>query len=596
MGRHGFRLAALLAGAAAAVVVSGDVAAAAPARAELRGVDDKALKALLQQVIGQSPAPTSRLEARRRAEEAADQATALLRSEGYYDSVVAPDIGEGDSPEPFLTITVGPRIQIADPAVTWSGPPPDPESGAVAAKAMGLRSGAPGRAADVLAAEGRIIAALEADGYADAAADPRTVIVDHADNAMRPTFHIRAGGKVRLGAIVLEDKGRTRLRWASALAPWRPGDVYRPKALAELERRLRDTGAYNQVVVALAPPGETVGGYRNVLVTLTERPKGALELGASYSTTEGAGVDSSWIVYNRLGLGDAITTTLQFAQIDSRLQTQLALPDWRKPDQTLSLTTALYRDITPAYKLTGGGLTADLTHRYNKISFITYGASVNETSTFEKESANFINTSPTRQLTTVALLGAFALDKSNDPLDPTEGVRLSARLEPTDAIGAGSIAYIKTQAQASAYLPLIRDGTVLAARLKLGVIAGGDIPRVPAQDRFYSGGGGSVRGYGYQEVGPRYPDNTPQGGLSLVETSLELRQRLVGNWGLAAFVDTGVVGRQIAPDFGHPQVGVGLGVRYNLGFGPLRFDVGTPLNPRKGDASIQIYLSIGQSF
>ena len=141
-------------------------------------------------------------------------------------------------------------------------------------------------------------------------------------------------------------------------------------------------------------------------------------------------------------------------------------------------------------------------------------------------------------------------------------------------------------------------GTVIAAAAEgSSAIAGGDIPLVPAQDRFYAGGGGSVRGYAYQAVGPRYPDNTPQGGLSLVESSVELRQRITNNWAVAAFVDAGAVGKQVTPDFSHPEMGVGFGVRYNLGFGPIRFDLGTPLDPPlRAMRPIQVYLSIGQSF
>jgi translocation and assembly module TamA len=496
-----------------------------------------------------------------------------------------------------VTVAPGPRTRIADPLIDWTDAAPDAVTQAAAQKVMALKPGSPGRAAEVIAAEGRIVAALEERGYADAAAAPRTVVVDHADNTMRPTFHIKAGDKVRLGAVDLQGKGRTQLRWIARLTPWRYGDVYSPKAVAELERRLVDTGAYNQVTLSLAPASRTVNGQRPVIVTLVERPKGTIELGLSYSTNEGAGVDSRWIVYNRLALADTITTTLQFAQIDSRLQTELALPDWRTPNVTLKFTAAVYRDITPAYDLTGGGLSTDLTRHYGKTSFIDYGASVNETYTNENEPANYITLSPKRRLTTLAVLGGFAMDRSNDPLDPTSGFRLSAQIDPTMAIGDGSIAYLKTFGQASAYLPVTSgDGTVIAGRLKVGVIGGGEIPRVPAQDRFYAGGGGSVRGYAYQAVGPRYPDNTPEGGLSLVETSVELRQRLVGNWGLVGFIDAGVVGKQVAPDFGHPNIGVGMGVRYNLGFGPIRFDVGTPINRRSGDSLIQVYLSIGQSF
>jgi translocation and assembly module TamA len=137
---------------------------------------------------------------------------------------------------------------------------------------------------------------------------------------------------------------------------------------------------------------------------------------------------------------------------------------------------------------------------------------------------------------------------------------------------------------------------VLAARFKVGTILGGNIPLVPAQDRFYAGGGGSVRGYGYQDVGPRFTDNNPEGGVSLFESSFEFRKRLTERWGVVAFIDAGSVGLQSNPDFTHPQYGAGVGVRYNLGFGPVRFDVATPINPQRGDPTIQIYISIGQSF
>jgi translocation and assembly module TamA len=340
-----------------------------------------------------------------------------------------------------------------------------------------------------------------------------------------------------------------------------------------------------------------VGGERPVIVSLADRPKGTIELGASYSTTEGAGVDSNWILYNRLGRADTLTNTLRIADIDSRLQAQLALPHWMKPEQTLKLTAALYRDRTPAYDDVGAGLSADVTRRYGKTSFFTYGASFDATDTTEIEKINFVLGNKKRKLATFGLLGAFTLDRSNDPLNPIRGWKVDARAEPKFATGDGSIAYFKLSAQGAGYLPLDPAGnTVLAARLRLGGIAGGDIPGVPAQDRFFAGGGGSVRGYGYQMVGPRYPDNTPEGGLSLFEASAEVRRTLFGPWAVAAFVDAGAVGEHVYPDFREPSVGVGVGVRYNLGFGPIRVDIATPLNPRHGDSAIQLYLSIGQSF
>jgi translocation and assembly module TamA len=581
----------------ALVALAAGAARAAAPRAEVRGVDDKALRTLIVQAIGEAPArPASRLEARRRANEAGEKAIVVLRSQGYYDYDVVPDIGEGDAPDAVVTITPGPVSKIAAPSITWVGPEPDAETRAAAVGAMALAPGTPGRAESVIAAEGRIVAIVTKRGYADAAAKPREVIVDHADQTVRPTFRISAGPLVKMDGLRVRSKGRTNPRWVARLAPWKPGRVYRPEDVAELERRLLDTGVYDSVTVALAPAAEAQNGERPVIVSLADRPKGSIQLGASYSTNEGPGVDSSWILYNRLGRADTLTNTARLAVIDSRLQSELSLPDWRSPNQTLKLTFApIYREHTPAYDDIGAEVSADVTHRYGKTSFFTYGASIDYTDTTEGESINYVRGRKTRRLTTAALLGAFTLDRSNDPLDPTSGWKVEARAEPKYAIGDGSIAYFKVSGQGAVYFPLGAK-TVIAARLKLGGIAGGNIPGVPAPDRFFAGGGGSVRGYGYQEVGPRYPDNTPEGGLSLFETSLEVRRKLFGAWAVAAFVDGGTVGEHVYPDFREPSVGVGVGVRYNLGFGPVRVDVATPLNPRRGDAPVQLYLSIGQSF
>jgi translocation and assembly module TamA len=203
-----------------------------------------------------------------------------------------------------------------------------------------------------------------------------------------------------------------------------------------------------------------------------------------------------------------------------------------------------------------------------------------------------------RKLGLLTGLARLSIDHSDNPLDPTHGWRFDGSVEPTLGTGDVTLVYAKVQAQVSTYLPLSTSGaTVVAGRLKLGSILSADAdPDLPASRRFYAGGGGSIRGYGYQAVGPRFPDDTPQGGESLVESSVELRQKFGAHWGVVAFVDAGTVSAEKYPDFRNVSVGAGVGLRYDLGFGPLRFDVGFPLNPRQGDNPFQIYLSIGQSF
>jgi len=576
---------------------------AAPAMADepkavVQGVKDSSLLRAIQRVIGlDAHPPQSRFDARRRAEEAADDAIVVLRSEGYYAYAVTPDVTGDDHPKPVVQIDPGPRFVFADPKVSWTGDAPVAAAQADAVAAMKLLAGGAGRAAEVVAAEGRIIGALQKDGYADAIAEPREVVVDHADLTVRPTFRIDANARVRLDGIKVDTAGRTNPRWVAHLAPWRSGQLYSPAPVAELERRLLDTGVYNSVTVALAPDSDP-DGLRPVIVSLADRPKASIGLGASYSTSEGPGVDARYSIYNRLGLADTITFTALYASIMKKLDAQISLPSWRDPQSTLQLGGAAYQDDTTAYREQDAGLRTDVEHRFAPTSFRTLGVSVDYSHDNEETLVGTQVMGVERNLALLTGLARLALDHSDNPLDPTHGWRFDGRIEPTLATGDDTLAYAKVQAQASAYLPLAASGaTVVAGRVELGsILSGGATPDVPASRRFYAGGADSVRGYGYQAVGPRFPDGTPIGGESLAEASLELRQRFGSHWGAVAFVDAGTVGSNEYPNFRTFSAGAGVGVRYNLGFGPLRLDVAFPMNPRPGDSPFQVYVSIGQSF
>jgi translocation and assembly module TamA len=138
---------------------------------------------------------------------------------------------------------------------------------------------------------------------------------------------------------------------------------------------------------------------------------------------------------------------------------------------------------------------------------------------------------------------------------------------------------------------------VLAVRARLGSIVGEELLDVPSDKRFFSGGGGSVRGYAFQAIGPRTLEDNPLGGRSLLELGLEARVRITEEIGLVPFIEGGQVfdGSFPGSDDGL-QFGAGLGLRYFTGIGPLRFDLAFPINKRKGDDDYQIYVSIGQAF
>lgn len=588
--------------------------AAADPRARIEGDMDNGLRAQLVRAVGEVDGPPSnRFEARRRARAAMTSAEALLRSEGYYQPTLEDDVIGEETPVAVVRVVTGPRFLLKDYGLNWTLPPPDQTTDTAVRGEVGLTTGDPGRAVDVIAAEGRIIAGLTRRGYADATAEPRRVIVDHATQTVQPNYNIASGPLIRLDGVRLVTRGPTRPDWVAGLAPWSMGDVYDPEQVAELERRLLETGVYDGVGVALSPRDQTdADGRRPIVVTLTDRPRWIQEAGVTVSTAQatvtagratassgGSAIEGLWTYHNRFGRADTLAFQARLATVDSRLGADLKLPHWRRPGQTLTMGAAVVNEDTEAYRRFAGVLYADLRQRLGKSSWYSYGLGL-DVGQYDENRFDPVTQDPisiTRNLAILTGRGSFYMDRSNDPLDPTTGYRLNASVQPTAVTGEDTVVFLRTEAQATAYLPLEDNArTVLAGRVKLGSIVGGEELTVPSDRLFYAGGGGSVRGYEYQGVGPRLPDNTPRGGISLFETSLEVRRQVFGNFQGVAFIDAGAIGFQETPNFNNLRYGAGFGVRYKLPFGPVRADIAFPLDRREGDAAFQIYISLGQAF
>ena len=189
-------------------------------------------------------------------------------------------------------------------------------------------------------------------------------------------------------------------------------------------------------------------------------------------------------------------------------------------------------------------------------------------------------------------------------MDPTRGFQITGEVVPSYNFGDESAFFTRVEADASAYRSV---GTqwVLAGRVAAGSAFGTSLDNIPFNRRFYAGGGGSVRGFGFQEIGPLEDLNNdgdfePTGGRSVVEGSVEARYRhptlFGGNLGGAVFVDAASIAEPSLSDFRDIRYGAGVGIRYYTPFAPMRADIAFPLNPRDGDDAFQVYISIGQAF
>lgn len=192
---------------------------------------------------------------------------------------------------------------------------------------------------------------------------------------------------------------------------------------------------------------------------------------------------------------------------------------------------------------------------------------------------------PRRTFTVLALPASVTWDRSDDLLNPSRGFRLTTRLSPEFTLrNQSNFNYLKAQFEATAYKP-IGDSLVLAGRFHIGSIVGANRGVIAPDRRFYAGGGGSVRGYVFQGVGPRNEqcaDRRQQPHRTGGGSPLSL-QALGQDLGIVAFVDAGEVSTGTTPAFDRLSLGAGIGARFYTGFGPVRVDIATPVNPQKGD-------------
>lgn len=218
-----------------------------------------------------------------------------------------------------------------------------------------------------------------------------------------------------------------------------------------------------------------------------------------------AGVDGIWTWHNRFGRADTLRFLARAARIDSRIGAELSLPHWRRPGQTLSLASAAVYEDTDAYERTAINLSADLRQRFDRTSWYSYGVGL-EGGLYNETRFDPITRGPVdveRDLVILTGRGGFNLDRSNDPLDPRRGWRLSGSAQPTAVTGDDDVYFLRADVTGTGYLPLQDEGrTVLAGRLRVGSIVGAEEFVVPSDRLFYSGGGGSVRGYAYQASVP----------------------------------------------------------------------------------------------
>lgn len=467
-------------------------------------------------------------------------------------------------------------------------------------------AGAPAQSPALVAAAGRISAYFRQNGHPYVSMDDPEAVIDHRNRSVAVTLEVKPGPRARLGAIHVEvpegiDAGVIRSHIYS------DNDLmFSPERLADIRRsvgRIEAVGSVRVLPRTKLDPDGTVP----IDVQVTERPRHVLGGTVRYSNVDGPGLSLYWADRNlfggaerlRLG-GDLFYLPSSFSRngnsrfdtnnIGGRLEASFLKPALYASRVDFLANAMVDRTATEAYVSRLANITTGLRYRFADKTWVQAG--------LMGEAGQVYDVFGRQNYRLLGLPLSGNLDTTDNELDPTRGFRLSGSLMP--ALGFGDIGrtLVVGKMQASAYQALDEDQRVIiAGRVAVGSISGGAIDRIPANWRFFAGGGGSVRGYEYRSLGPRDGYQRLVGGRSLFEASLEARFRVTETIGIVPFVDAGTAFESTVPTFDRPlRWGVGLGLRYHTAIGPIRFDVAVPLDRQRGEQPVAFYISLGQAF
>ncbi|WP_430386164.1 autotransporter assembly complex protein TamA [Blastomonas fulva] len=536
----------------------------------------------------------------RRARDDRDLLDTMLHVYGFYDADVRNSVARIEGQERValtFDITAGPLYTLS--AIDLAGLDAVGVDVPAMRAAFGMKVGDPANSDTIVAGRLALLTGLLETGFPFAETGEPDLLVDHDQRSGALTIAVKPGGQYRFGGIVTDDDDLFGSRHLQRIARFDRGDIFQTSDVDDLRRAILATGLVSTITltpIAATPPAGTEPGTVDIAVDTVAAPLRTIAGAVGYGTGEGYRAEVSWEHRNFFPPEGLVRARAVGGTQEQLINLVYRRNNFMTRDRVLTAQVLASNINRDAFEARTFLVSASLERQTNLIfqKKWTWSVGGELVLTDERDGRSRIVGGSRRTFFIAALPTSLTYDGSDDLLDPGKGFRLGGRVSPEYSLQSGSQGYVRIQLDGSYYQP-VSDRIVMAGRVRLGSTFGADRFDIAPSRRFYAGGGGSVRGYGFQRIGPRDANDDPIGGNGLAEFSLEARVRF-GNFGVVPFFDAGNVYANSVPDFSGLRYGAGIGVRYYSSFGPLRIDVATPLNRQTGDSRIGVYISLGQAF
>ncbi|WP_231364955.1 autotransporter assembly complex family protein [Thioalkalivibrio sp. ALgr3] len=413
-------------------------------------------------------------------------------------------------------------------------------------------------------------------GYFDAELTLRRLEVDTEQRTASIRLHMDTGPRYQLGEIRIE-QDILRGRFMQRLLPFEPGEPYASARIIELQRNLNNSGYFESVRVR--PLRDEAEERRvPVMVELEPRNRLAFEAGIGYSTDIGPrtrfGMENRYA--NRRG--HRYTGEVEASPVRSGVAFNYEIPLRDPLRERLNLFTSWRTEDTSTQQFDRFQLgTSRVLQRES-------GWQTTEMVRYEYEDYTVSDQTDTSRL----LIPSYRVSRTeaDDPMTPRRGYRLEGTVQGAaeELLSTTSFAQVRGNAR---YIRGLGPGRALL-RADVGFTEVDSVRELPSSLRFYAGGDGSIRGYGYQKLGPKNEDGDIIGGRHRLVGSAEYEIPVVGDWSAAIFVDAGNAFDDFS-DF-DTVYGAGVGVRWRSPVGPIRLDIA---HGPDSDDDFRIHFSMG---
>lgn len=520
----------------------------------------------------------------------------FYQAHGYYQARVNYNLEvKGDLVTAHIHVHAGEPVKVAAVTVEVQGEAPWPKA-VLPSFVLPLRKGQIFKQSNYQLSQQRLLDLYMRHGYAHPHVTRRAEVFVGPHRAYA-WYTVDPGEQGVFGQTIIKGTTTISPKLITRELTYKPGEPFDSRKIAASREKILALNLFSSV--AFFPRTDPANpAVVPIEIKVNQKPKHSLNLMLGYNTESQENVGLSWSDYNFMGNGRQFTITGIYSSIITTGEMKLIQPWFLARQSTFVFDANYYQEVYQTYTLNAPRLDPIETWAFTPRLSASFGWRL------EYLRFNSLNSQTIAALGGVRRSGILSgpavylvYNTTEHPLNPAHGLIFTLASNVSDGVFGADYRYWRVLGQIKHYnrMPF---NMILATRLELGFEDSfGPRRDIPLSERFYSGGEGSVRGYGLRRIGPLSPANQPLGGVDLIETSVELRRHLFWKLGGSAFFDCGQVSEQaLHVPIGTMQCGYGPGLSFISPVGPITIDLGFPTRRPDNDNRWQVYFSIGQYF